>query len=114
MARLKQRGHETGLRAHLLAGAEEFREMYGHYRLEYWAELSKAVDQLFAGKPYGLHRFELPDDHPVAAGRVGDPCDNLVLTEDDVLVDYETPRADRPHHTEKTTGDALRGKTRPR
>ena len=83
MARLANRCAEVGLREYLLEAAVEFRAMYGHYGPEYWAVLSRPVDQLLAGEPYRLHRFELPDDHPER--RVGWPSDSLVLTEHDEL-----------------------------
>jgi hypothetical protein len=48
-----------------------------------WRECSKAVDQLEAGKPYRLHRWEFPDDHPERM--VGSINDVLLLTAGDEL-----------------------------
>ena len=48
-----------------------------------WAETSKRVDRLAAGEACRIHRYELPDGHPVRA--LGGMCDSLLLDRDDVL-----------------------------
>ena len=48
-----------------------------------WRECSKAVDVLAAGRAHRLHRWHVPDDHPMRD--VGSIHDDLVLDEHDVL-----------------------------
>ena len=50
-----------------------------------YRELRKGIDPLIAGKAVTLHRYELPDGHPMAAPHGGHPSVNLVLGADDVL-----------------------------
>jgi hypothetical protein len=50
-----------------------------------YGQLSGRVDALAAGEAVTLHRYELPDDHPMAPPQGGHPCDNLLLDADNVL-----------------------------
>lgn len=85
MSRLRARGlGEVGLREVLLEDALSLRDRYGVYDPDFWAELSKPVNQLIGGEAYQLRRYELPVDHPER--RVGQPSDVLVLTEDNRLM----------------------------
>lgn len=89
MARLKQSGQEVGLREYLLEWKVEFRAHYGTKLPGSWEELSKPIDRLVGGESYDFPRYMLPEGHPQSAPRGGDPGDRLVLTDDDVLVDYD-------------------------
>jgi hypothetical protein len=90
VARLRHRT-EAGLRVELLGWKREFRRQMCETFLGdqvsaevAWRECSKAVDQLEAGKPYRLYRWELPDDHPERM--VASINDVLLLTAGDELV----------------------------
>ena len=84
---------DAGLREYLIAYRSELRMMFTDTPLvgpdgaewgEYaWRECSKGVDPLLAGKAALVHRYELPDGHPLATA--GHPSDYLVLGADDVL-----------------------------
>jgi hypothetical protein len=84
-------GTESTLRAYLLADAVECRKLMTETLLEdgaesaqyAWAEASKAVDRLASGGEHRIHRWQLPDGHPMRG--VGSIHDDLVLDEHDVL-----------------------------
>ena len=84
-------GTESTLRADLLADAVEFRKLMtetllddGPKSAQYaWAETSKAVDRLASGGEHRVHRWQLPNGHPMRD--VGSIHDDLVLGADDVL-----------------------------
>ena len=86
-------GTESTLRAYLLAEAVEFRKLMtetllddGPESAQYaWTETSKRVDALAGGREWRLHRWQLPDGHPMRG--VGSIHDDLVLGRDDVLRD---------------------------
>ena len=106
---------EPALRAHLLEERSEFRNLMARTLLEDSAEsaefafreCSKAVDPLIAGAPVWLHRFELPDSHPMRVH--GHPCDSLELGEDNVLRE-EISRAPciQPDPVRRSTGNGER------
>ena len=52
--------------------------------------LAKPVDQLAAGKPYTLHRWELPDGHP---GRSVGSLDDMMALGADHLLQTRRPRS---------------------
>ena len=83
---------DAGLREYLLDEARDFRRTHVEILLDPehpdWAEYasrecSKAVDVLASGQPYQLHRWQLPDSHPMRV--VGSIHDDLVLDEDNVF-----------------------------
>ena len=81
---------DAAVRAYVLAGAREFRRQIVESQLDdetwrdyVWKETSKAVDALASGQAYEIHRWQLPDDHPMR--NLGHPSDYLVLGADDVL-----------------------------
>ncbi|MGO4617920.1 hypothetical protein AB4305_30095 [Nocardia sp. 2YAB30] len=61
--------------------ARDLRDLYA-YEPIMWAELSKPVEQLEAGRPYRFSRYELPVDHP-ERWPAGDSNDLLVLDADE-------------------------------
>jgi hypothetical protein len=79
------------LRAFLLADAIEFRKLMvetflddGPASAQYaWTETSKRVDALAGGEACRVHRWQLPDGHPMRD--VGSIHDDLVLGADDAL-----------------------------
>ena len=48
-------------------------------------QLHGRVDALAAGEAVRIHRFELPDGHPMAPPHGGRPTDDLELGADDVV-----------------------------
>ena len=102
---------DAGLREYLIAYRGELRTMFvdtmlgdgpesGKYA---WTELSKGVDPLLAGEAVLVHRYELPEGHPLAMA--GHPSDYLVLGADDVL----RPDEDRANRipTMSPSGDRI-------
>ena len=90
MARASRPASEAALREYLLAEAMEFRRIYVETQLDdpawrdyVWTETSKAVDRLAGGGEHRIHRWQLPDGHPMRD--VGSIHDDLVLGADDVL-----------------------------
>ena len=83
-------GVDSGVRAYVLAEAREFRrQMVGSqlddetWRDYVWKETSKMVDRLEAGQACSMHRYELPDSHPMRS--LAHPSDYLELGSDDVV-----------------------------
>jgi hypothetical protein len=91
MAQLSKPNADAALREFFLADAKEFRSLMtetllddGPESAQYaWTETSKRVDQLASGAECRIHRWQLPDHHPMRA--VGSIHDDLVLGADDVL-----------------------------
>ena len=78
------------MREYLLAEAVEFRRLMVETLLDdpewaklAWFETSKAVDRLAGGGEHRIHRWQLPDGHPMRD--VGSIHDDLVLGADEVL-----------------------------
>jgi hypothetical protein len=86
-----KQGTESTLRAYLLADAVEFRKLMTETLLDdgpewaqyAWSETSKAADRLAGGGGHRIHRWQLPEDHPMRD--VGSIQDDLVLDEHNVL-----------------------------
>jgi hypothetical protein len=94
MARSRTPGADSSLRDYLIEQATDFRRLIcttavdGDDRdlAEYASEhLSRPVDRLAAGAAVSLHRYQLPDEHPMSPAHCGDPCGRLTLDEHDVL-----------------------------
>src|ERR1700754_4366577 len=91
VARTSRPASEAALRGYLLADAKEFRQRMVETLLDdsaasaecAWRECSKRVDRLTGGQAVWIHRYELPDGHPLRA--LGEMTDGLVLGADDVL-----------------------------
>ena len=97
VARLCNPGADSALRGYLVAEARAFRRQHVEILLdpehpewaEYaWAETSKRVDQLEAGKPCRITRYDLPEGHPARA--LGAITDDLLLGADDVLYEADS------------------------
>jgi len=87
---------EPQTRAYLLSRAREFRRLMCSTLLEddehgeEWAQfasdqLSPCVDAIESGREVWLHRYELPDGHPLSAPAAGHPCDSLILGADNII-----------------------------
>jgi hypothetical protein len=48
-------------------------------------QFAGGIDALIDGDDVAIHRYELPDSHPQAAGKSGHPSDYLVLGADDIV-----------------------------
>ncbi len=91
MARIASPVGDAATRAYVLAGAEDFRRLMCATLLDDGAEsaqyasdaLSPKVDALRSGKAVQVHRFELPDDHPLR-GR-WHPSDYVLLDVDNTV-----------------------------
>lgn len=75
---------DGALRQFLLDDAQHMLDTYGRMDPALHATYSGPVDALAAGKPWRLHRWELPFEHPERED-VGDLNDYLELGADDVL-----------------------------
>lgn len=92
MAQLTRPDSDAALRGYLLEQARDFRRLMVDTLLDStewakyaWAECSKPVDALEAGKAIRISRYDLPDGHPMRPlGRI---TDNLVLGADNVLTE---------------------------
>ena len=100
---------DSDLRAYLLSEAVWFRRAYGKEGVgktadgkTAWELLSGPVDVLLEGKPFRLHRFQLPDWHNESTRYGGSPHDDFELGADDVLRPYdggaEVEAAERAGH----------------
>jgi hypothetical protein len=86
-------GPEATLRAYLLAEQKAFLHQMvstlledGPESAQYgYAQLGPRVDALAAGAVVRIHRYELPEDHPLAPPHGGHPLDSLLLDEHDML-----------------------------
>jgi hypothetical protein len=89
MVRLRSWGAEPDLRAWLLEESKAFRRHMCSTLAENpawssraWEQLSRSVDALANGKAYGVHGWQLSDDHPACALGVNT---DFVLGADNVL-----------------------------